>query len=82
MVPLMWIFGNRWEGHATIDRHIRRRSCSAFARGITALFTRGRGKTADFIQALGPPQAFGKGDEGARVVIAVPSNYVPRSSNR
>ncbi len=82
MVPLFWIFATGWKTPPDSISYPPKIVFNPSLEGYCNLFTTRTRQTDEYIQALGPPK--GVCDEVTRrreMVIAGPSNYVPRFVN-
>jgi multiple sugar transport system permease protein len=82
MVPLAWIFATAWKTPPDSISYPPKVVFDPSLEGYCNLFTTRSRQTPEFIHSLGPPQ--GLCDEIARgrnMVVAGPSNYVPRFVN-
>ncbi|HNB28208.1 MAG TPA: carbohydrate ABC transporter permease, partial [Alphaproteobacteria bacterium] len=82
MVPLAWIFATAWKTPPDSISYPPKVVFDPSLEGYCNLFTTRTRQTSDFIEALGPPQ--GTCDTVTRkreMVIAGPSNYLPRFVN-
>jgi multiple sugar transport system permease protein len=82
MVPLAWIFATAWKTPPDSISYPPKVVFSPSLEGYCNLFTTRTRQTDEYIAALGPPQ--GECDEVTRkreMVIAGPSNYLPRFVN-
>jgi multiple sugar transport system permease protein len=82
MVPLAWIFATAWKTPPDSISYPPKIVFDPSLEGYCNLFTTRTRQTDEYIEALGPPR--GACDEVTRkreMVIAGPSNYVPRFIN-
>ena len=82
MVPLAWIFATAWKTPPDSISYPPKLVFDPSLEGYCNLFTTRTRQTDEYIESLGPPQ--GACDEVTRkreMVIAGPSNYVPRFIN-
>jgi multiple sugar transport system permease protein len=82
MVPLAWIFATAWKTPPDSISYPPKLVFDPSLEGYCNLFTTRTRQTDEYIDSLGPPQ--GACDEVTRkreMVIAGPSNYVPRFIN-
>src|SRR4051812_30554773 len=82
MVSLLWIFATGWKTPPDSISYPPKVIFSPSLEGYCNLFTTRTRQTSEYIQALGPPQGIcDKVTRQREMVIAGPSNYMPRFVN-